>query len=137
MTSTQKTSLVRGIVAATVAAIMLCGCQIAKRAEPPMATRAFHSKPAEESATISHSPGVLATDTQSAIVLLDNSINREVLVKVKDMLGNCVGRWVMDKEVYGNSVLLVPGYAPMGEAPDHPRSHFIYTQKFIPTAARR
>lgn len=131
MTSTRQRQFVLALML-----LGLCGCQIAKRAEPVPETLTRARMLSAEPPTPPGPVGLLSTDTQSAVVLVDNSTNREVLVKVKDMLGNVVGRWVMDKEVYGNSVLLIPGYAPMGEAPDRPRSHYMFTQKRIPMGAK-
>lgn len=111
----------------------LCGCKTVDKDD----WRPRASIAAEDSAMVTPGPpGVMSCDGSSCLVLVDNSTNRRVLVKIKDNLGNWVGRFVMDKDVYGESVMIDPGWLPMGEAPDRPRGHLIYTQKRIPMGAK-
>lgn len=120
-----------------IVCILLTGCRIAKKAEPPPPPpiRKTSAILSESAAVIgNYSPGVISVEP--GIMLVDIRTNQYVLIQIKELLTpnhQTVGRFVLNKEVYGNSVAIDPGWRALGEPPDRPRGHFMFSKTISET----
>ena len=79
-------------------------------------------------------PGTITVT--SGVTLKHGITNSYVCVVVKELTTGhnlTVGRFILDREVYGDSVALDPGWLPMGEPLDRPRGHMMFTRTLSET----
>ena len=74
-------------------------------------------------------PGTITVS--SGVTLKHGLTNGHVCIVVKELTTGhnlTVGRFILDREIYGDSVALDPGWLPMGEPPDRARGHMMFSR---------